>query len=101
MVDISNGSRAGGGFHVAPEAKADDGLFDVIIAGDLSRVQRLRYLPVIEKGKHLHLPFIEHFRTRQIIIESNDLIQYHLDGEYYEAKKLTIDILPAAFKFRF
>jgi diacylglycerol kinase (ATP) len=31
MIDISNGSRAGGGFHIAPQAKADDGLFEVIM----------------------------------------------------------------------
>ena len=100
MVDISNGRRAGGGFYVAPEAKADDGLFDVVIVDALTPLQRLRYLPVIEKGKHLHLSFIHHFRTTNITIESNELIQYHLDGEYDEAKELEIEILPAALSFR-
>ena len=101
LVDICNGSQVGGGFHVAPEAKATDGLLDVIIAGNLSLLQRLKYLPVIEKGKHLHLPFIEHFRTTHILIESEDPMQYHLDGEYFEAQKLAIEILPAALNFRF
>jgi diacylglycerol kinase (ATP) len=101
LLDVSNGRRAGGGFHIAPEAKADDGLFDIIIAEALSPFQRLRYLPVIEKGKHLHLPFIQHFCTKQIFIESESLIQYHLDGEYFEANKLAIEILPANLKFRY
>ena len=100
LVDISNGRRAGGGFYVAPEAKADDGLFDVVIVDALTPFQRLRYLPVIEKGKHLHLSFIHHFRTVGIIVESNEPIQYHLDGEYDEAKELEIEILPAALSFR-
>jgi YegS/Rv2252/BmrU family lipid kinase len=101
FIDISNGKRAGGGFYIAPEAKADDGLFDIIIAEALNPIKRLLYLPVIEKGKHLHLPFIHHFRTDKIIIESDDIIQYHLDGEYYESQKIEIEILPALLNFRY
>ena len=101
LVDISNGRRAGGGFHIAPEARADDGLLDVIIADALTTFQRLRYLPVIEKGKHLHLSFIHHFRTRKINIESDEPLQYHLDGEYFVGKRLNIEIIPAAVTFRY
>jgi diacylglycerol kinase (ATP) len=101
LVDISNGRRAGGGFHIAPEAKANDGLFDIIIADALSPFQRLLYLPVIEKGKHMNLSFIQHFRTKKICIESDQPIQYHLDGEYGEAQKLEIVILPDALNFRY
>jgi diacylglycerol kinase (ATP) len=101
LVDISNGRRAGGGFHIAPHAKADDGLFDVVIVDALSPVQRLRYLPVIEKGKHLHLSFIHHFRTGSIIVEGKELLQYHLDGEYDESERIEVEILPAALRFRF
>lgn len=101
LVDISNGRRAGGGFHIAPEVRADDGLLDVIIADALTTFQRLRYLPVIEKGKHLHLSFIHHFRTRKISIESDEPLQYHLDGEYFVVKRLNIEIIPAAVTFRY
>jgi diacylglycerol kinase (ATP) len=101
VVDITNGRRAGGGFHIAPEAKADDGLFDIVIADVLSPLQRLRYLPAIEKGKHLNLFFIHHFRTKKIIVESDEAMQYHLDGEYFEASKLNIEIFPAALNFIF
>jgi YegS/Rv2252/BmrU family lipid kinase len=101
LVDISNGRRAGGGFHIAPEAKADDGLFDIIIADALNAFQCLRYLPVIEKGKHLHLSFIHHFQTKQLLVESDSVIQYHLDGEYAEAKSLLIEIFPAKVNFKY
>ena len=100
LVDITNGRRAGGGFHIAPQAIADDGLFDIVIVDALSPLQRLRFLPVIEKGKHLHLSFIHHFRSGSISVESNELIQYHLDGEYHEDGKLEIKILSGAVKFR-
>lgn len=101
LIDVSNGCRAGGGFHIAPEAKANDGLFDVVIADALTPFQRLRYLPVIEKGKHLQLSFITHFHTKQINIGSDSVIQYHLDGEYYEDKGLEIEMLAGHLLFRY
>ena len=101
LVDISNGARSGGGFHVAPEAKANDGLLDIIIANPINALQRLWYLPVIEKGKHLKLSIIQHFRTSEITIESDQIIQYHLDGEYFEDEKLIIQLLPAKLSFRY
>ena len=76
-------------------------MFDIVIADALSPFQRLRYLPVIEKGKHLGLPFIQHFLTDKITVESEEPIQFHLDGEYAEAQKLEIEILPAALNFRY
>jgi|CXWL01.1.fsa_nt_gi YegS/Rv2252/BmrU family lipid kinase len=101
IIDVSNGSRAGGGFHIAPNAKADDGLFDVVLIDALHSLRRLRWLPVIEKGKHTRLSFIHHLRVKKIIIESNGAIQSHLDGEYYLADKLEIEVLPAKLLFRY
>ncbi len=99
MISIANGTRYGGGFYVAPLAKADDGLLDANLVQPLSVLKRLRYLPVIEKGKHLSKYFIEYFNTKKITIASNQIIQAHLDGEYLEAPELQIEILPAQFNF--
>ena len=101
MIDVSNGSRAGGGFHIAPESKIDDGLFDVVLIDALPPLKRLRWLPVIEKGKHLNLSFIRWFKTKKIVIESSQTIHSHLDGEYYTADKMEIEICPEKFLFRF
>ncbi|HVT84956.1 MAG TPA: YegS/Rv2252/BmrU family lipid kinase [Chitinophagaceae bacterium] len=101
MISISNGRRAGGGFHIAPIAKADDGLLDVTLIKAISPVFRLRWLPVIEKGKHLHLSFISHFTTQKIIIESAQMMQTHLDGEICKSRRLEIEILPAQLLFRY
>src|SRR5205814_8643599 len=91
LIGVANGRRAGGGFHIAPEAAVDDGLFDVILVDAINPFRRLKYLPVIEKGKHLNLPFIQYFKTKKIIIESNDLMDINLDGEYYSDDKVDIE----------
>jgi YegS/Rv2252/BmrU family lipid kinase len=101
MISIANGTRYGGGFYVAPNAKPDDGLFDANLIKSLSVFKRLRYLPVIEKGKHIGLPFVDYYNTTQITIKSNQPIQAHLDGEYMESHELNIKMLPAHFNFIF
>ncbi len=101
LISIANGTRYGGGFFVAPLAKPGDGLFDVNLVKQLSVLKRLKYLPVIEKGEHLGLPFIDYYNTQKITITSNEPIQAHLDGEYMESKELNIEILPSHFNFLF
>lgn len=101
LISVMNGHRAGGGFHIAPSSAIDDGLLDVIMVDKLHPFLRLRWLPVIEKGKHLDLPFIKHFRTKKLIITSDEAMDTHLDGEYYSAKRLEIELLPAKYFFRY
>lgn len=92
-----NGQRAGGGFHIAPLAAIDDGNLEIIMIDKLNPLFRLRWLPVIEKGNHLQLSIVEYSKTKHIIIECEFPIEAHLDGEYYKAKKLEIEILPAKY----
>lgn len=101
LISIMNGHRAGGGFHIAPTAEIDDGYLDVVIVKKLHPLLRLRWLPVIEKGEHLHLSFIKHFKTKKVIITGSKPVQAHLDGEYYEARRLEIEILEKKYVFRF
>ena len=101
LISVMNGHRAGGGFHIAPASAIDDGLLDVVIVDKLHPLQRLRWLPVIEKGKHLGLSFIKHFRTKKIVITSEKPMDAHLDGEYYSAKRLEIEMLPGKYLFRY
>ena len=101
LISVMNGHRAGGGFHIAPSSAIDDGLLDVVMVDKLHPFLRLRWLPVIEKGKHLDLPFIKHFRTKNLIITSDDAMDTHLDGEYYSAKRVEIELLPSKYLFRY
>ena len=101
IIDVANGQRAGGGFHIAPESAIDDGLLDVVLVNKLHPFLRLRYLPVIEKGKHLGFNFIRHYKTRHIVIESDHEMLAHLDGEVYTGKKFSIGILPGQLRIKY
>lgn len=99
LIGVANGRRAGGGFHIAPEAAANDGWLDVIVINPIHPFLRLRWLPVIEKGKHLRLPFVQYFKTKKISIMSDVPMQAHLDGECYTSNNMEIEILPQKFLF--
>lgn len=101
LISVMNGHRAGGGFHIAPSSEINDGLLDVVMMDKLHPFLRLRWLPVIEKGEHLGLGFINHFRTKKITVISDMPIDAHLDGEYYSAKRLEMEMLPGKYMFRY
>ncbi len=100
MISIANGSRYGGGFLVAPHAIVDDGLLDAVTVNKLGLLARLKYLPAIERGKHLHLSFMHATKCKTIRIDCDTIIAAHLDGELMEAASFDIRILPGLFHFR-
>jgi diacylglycerol kinase family enzyme len=99
MISVANGKRYGGGFCVAPRAEITDGMLDVGIVGKISALKRMKYLPVIEKGAHLELPFVRYYKTREVEISCGSVLPAHLDGEYISADKFHIRCLPKRFLF--
>ena len=99
LMSVFNSSRTGGGFHIAPKAMISDGLLDIIKCKPLSLFKRLKNLPVIEKGKHLNLPFINYTQNNKLLVECNQELPAQIDGELYFATNYAIEILPNKFCF--
>lgn len=97
MLSIAKGKTYGGGFMVAPLASPVDGAFDFISIAKIGLLKRFNYLPVIEKGRHLNLPFVTFNKTTHIEIEAQHPLQAHLDGEWMESKNFTLQILPKKY----
>ena len=97
MLAIANGSRYGGGFMIAPGADVSDGWFNIVLIKKVAPLRRIFLLPKVEKGKHLHLPEIEFFREKKIVVYATDLLTAHLDGELMESMRFNIEILPGKF----
>jgi YegS/Rv2252/BmrU family lipid kinase len=100
MVAIANGPREGGGFLVAPDARADDGLFDVCIADKVSQLTLLRLLPHFLRGTHTRLKQVTMVETEAITVSSPDGLVAHIDGEVLstDASRITCEILPGALE---
>jgi diacylglycerol kinase (ATP) len=87
-VSVQNGPRTGGSFLFSPEAQVDDGLFDVVIAGRLGRLETLQVLPKVFTGKHLLDPRVSLFRGSQVRVEWQEPRQAHLEGELQQVAAL-------------
>lgn len=99
MISVANGRRYGGGFQVTPKSLVNDGLLDISIVGKIHPLARLRYLPVIEKGRHLDLPFITYIKSSMAIVKTREEVPAHADGEFFSARQFNIECLPARFRF--
>jgi diacylglycerol kinase family enzyme len=71
VVAIANGRYFGGGMHIAPRADPGDGLFDVVVMGDMPFAESLRLAPRVYKGTHLEQPRI--LSTRGSVVEADVL----------------------------
>jgi diacylglycerol kinase (ATP) len=98
LVSVTNGPREGGGFLIAPEAKTDDGLFDVCIAREVSRLTILRLIPHFLRGTHVDLDPITMVQAEQVSISSPDGLIAHVDGEVLctDSPWIKCEILPGA-----
>jgi YegS/Rv2252/BmrU family lipid kinase len=70
MVTASNGPYAGVGLAIAPDAKLDDGLFDVGVYRRFSKVELLRHLASIAFGRRKYTPQLETFRSARVRVSS-------------------------------
>lgn len=101
LVLIVNSSRAGAGFYIAPSAEVNDGQLNMVLCKKLPIWKRLKYLPIIKKGKHLHYPFITHRLGKQFRINSKEILPIQLDGELLFSNNLHVEILEKKFLFRY
>lgn len=100
LVIANNSSRTGGGFMVTPRASLTDGLIDLLLCKKLPVLKRLRYLPVIEKGKHLSLPFIDYCQYPSVSVQCEQEVYAQLDGELISGKAFNISISEKKLKVK-
>ncbi len=103
IVVVANGPWIGGGVHVAPGARIDDGMLDVVVAGPVSRAGVVRIFPGMYAGRHVHLPIVEVFRTRSVLVEHAAHLgetppDAHADGERIGPLPLTAQVHPGAVR---
>jgi YegS/Rv2252/BmrU family lipid kinase len=94
VVVAANGTHFGSGMHVAPRAKVDDGLFDIVVAGDLGRWASLVALAKLYRGTHVNGRDIVAFRGRSLDVELERELPTQADGEPMRARSLTVRMRP-------
>ncbi len=95
-VVVANGQYFGGGMQIAPVARLDDGLLDMVIVGDFGKLELLRVFPRVYKGTHLGYPKIRLEKETSITMESHERFLLHADGELLGEGPVSFTLRPRA-----
>ena len=101
LAAVANGAWFGGGMHVAPDARADDGQFDVVVIRDFGKPRLLVDLPRIYTGTHTKVDGVLTARGRVLEAEalgSGPQVRLEIDGEPLGCLPARFEVLPSALK---
>ncbi len=102
MIDalVCNGRYVGGGMMMCPEAEPDDGAFDVLLIGDVTKRDLAFTLPKTYKGRHLPHPRLELLRGSTVTVDAPEPLPIELDGEQPGTTPARFEIVPRALRLR-
>ena len=92
FVVFCNSRFTGGNMLMAPEAKIDDGLMDIIIVEKLSRTSLLSTLPKIYSGNHIRHPAVRCITAKKAKIKTRPDKALLPDGEVFGNTPTTITV---------
>ncbi|MFL4479166.1 diacylglycerol/lipid kinase family protein [Paeniglutamicibacter sp. ORCA_105] len=98
FIAVGNVGQYGGGLHICPRARADDGLLDVVSLGKASILGVALTFLRSYRGTHLSQGNISFTLGREITISANRPLNIYADGERVGALPATIGIAPAAVR---
>jgi len=100
MLTVSNGSFFGGGFPIAPDAAADDGLLHACRIADAGPLTRLRLFNLAEKGRHPESDRVEILSDRSFRLDFPSPPRFEVDGDVRQAHDTSVElrVLPAALR---
>lgn len=79
LIAVANGSSYGAGMLVCPDARMDDGLFDVMILRPVSKLEFIKVFPKVFKGAHVNHPQVDIYRSKRVSLAAPAIA--YADGE--------------------
>jgi diacylglycerol kinase (ATP) len=99
-VIVANGQYHGGAMWLAPDAQPDDGLFDVVLIGDITKRDFMTTAPKIYRGTYLSHPKVELVRSRAVAVDAPERLPIELDGEQVGTTPVRFEVVPGALRVR-
>ena len=99
FIIACNSIHVGKGMKMAPKARLDDGLIDlIVIRSGVSRTRLLQVLPKLFDGSHINVPELEYYQTSQfsLIPETDEIL--NIDGEIMGSTPIQVNVIPKAFE---
>jgi diacylglycerol kinase (ATP) len=96
---VANGKYFGSGMGIAPDALPDDGMFSIVIVGDVSLAFYLKSISDIKKGKRIEHPQVFYNEAKEVLVESDIPQPIDMDGEYIGNTPMKIKMIPRCVQF--
>ena len=97
-VAVANSGVYGSGMYLVPHSQLDDGLLEVVLVGDASRLRYLRNLPRVFKGTHLREPMVEVLQGREVAFRADRPFTAYADGDPIAELPATVRVLPGTLR---
>lgn len=97
-VAAANSKAYGGGMLIAPDARLDDGLLDVVTTGEVGKLRFLVRLPQVFKGAHIANEEVVVRRGAEVRIEADRRFAVYADGDHLTDLPATVRVLPRALR---
>lgn len=100
FVDATNLPSYGGGMRIAPDARIDDGLLDLLLVKEVSRLAFLSVFPKVYKGRHVGHPALLLERTTRVEMEFDRPVDLYGGGEAIRpvpaGERIVLEVMPGA-----
>jgi diacylglycerol kinase (ATP) len=97
---VANCRYFAGGMKILPDADPADGLFDVLVWGDVSKLDLALNLHKLYRGKHTGHPKATIRRARRVTVTPDSALPIEVDGEQPGLTPATFEIVPSALRLR-
>jgi len=85
MIEVCNGTTAGGSYRFAPDADPADGKLDVCLIRRVSLPRFLLAIPRVMRGSHVTMREVALIKTATLVIRApGEPLMLHTDGELRE-----------------
>jgi YegS/Rv2252/BmrU family lipid kinase len=95
-VSVANSSAFGGGMYIAPDAKLDDGEFDMVTVGEVGKLRFVGNLPKVFKGTHIEEREVDVLRASRLELSASRPFPVYADGEHLTDLPVSLRVLPRA-----
>ena len=99
-VIVANGRWHGGGMKLAPDASWNDGLFDVVLIGDVNKLDFVTTAPKLYGGGHVRHPKVDVVRSATVTIEAGEPLPLEVEGEPVGTTPARFEVVPGALRVR-
>ena len=99
-VIVGNCRYFASGMKILPMAEPDDGLLDVLVWGDVGKVDLAMNLHKLYRGTHVDHPKADFSRATRVVVEPETPLPIEADGEQPGVTPATFEIVPAAVRLR-